>query len=167
MFRSLLSSVFVTLMLLSLGCSTEAAKDMTNKATETVGGAASEATSGAAGLLGKASEAMAGVEGGAEMLTQVKEMFATLTTALGGVTDADSANGAMGEINKLTDGLGGLTEKFASLPDAAKSAVAGVFQSSLGELKPMIDKVLAIPGVEAILKPAIDSLMAKLDAFKV
>jgi hypothetical protein len=110
---------------------------------------------------------MAGVEGGAEMLTQVKEMFATLTTALGGVTDADSANGALGEINKLTDGLGGLTEKFASLPDAAKSAVAGVFQSSLGELKPMIDKVLAIPGVEAILKPAIDSLMAKLDAFKV
>lgn len=167
MFRSLLSCGLVSLLVLTAGCSTEAAKDMTNKAADAVEGAAAEASSGAADLLGKATDAMAGVEGGAEMLTQVKDMFATLTSALGGVTDADTANSALAEINKLSDGLGGMTEKFGSLPDAAKSAVAGIFQSSLGELKPMIDKVLAIPGVEAILKPAIDALMAKLNAFQV
>lgn len=47
-----------------------------------------------------------------------------------------------------------------------KSAVAGVFQSSIAQLKPIIEKIMAIPGVEAILKPAIDALMSKLDAFK-
>jgi len=167
MLRSLLSCGFVSLLVLTAGCSSEAAKDMTNKAADAVEGAAAEASSGAADLLGKATDAMAGVEGGAEMLTQVKDMLATLTSTLGGVTDADTANNAMAEINKLSDGLGGLTEKFGSLPDAAKSAVAGIFQNSLGELKPMIDKVLAIPGVEAILKPAIDALMAKLNAFQV
>jgi hypothetical protein len=30
----------------------------------------------------------------------------------------------------------------------------------------MLDKIMAIPGVDAIIKPAIDALMAKLDAFK-
>ena len=59
-----------------------------------------------------------------------------------------------------------MTNKFGGLPAAAKTAVAGIFESSLGELKPMLEKLLAIPGVEAILKPAIDALMEKLGAFK-
>lgn len=167
MLRSLLSCTLLSLIVLNLGCSPEAAKDMANKATETAKDAAAEATSGAADLMGKATEALTGVEGGSEMLKQVTEMFGTLTKTLGGVKDADSANSALGEITKLTDGLGGLTEKFGSLPDAAKSAVAGIFANSLGDLKPIVEKVLAIPGVEAILKPAIDALMTKLDAFKV
>lgn len=48
----------------------------------------------------------------------------------------------------------------------SKGAVSSVFQSSLGQLKPIIEKVMSIPGVEAVLKPAIDALMSKLDAFK-
>ena len=69
-------------------------------------------------------------------------------------------------MDKLTESFGGMSEMFGKMPDAAKSALAGVFQSSLKQLQPIIDKVLAIPGVEAVLKPAIDALMSKLGNFK-
>lgn len=59
-----------------------------------------------------------------------------------------------------------MTDMFGKLPEGAKSAVAGIFQSSIGELKPIIAKVMAIPGVEAVLKPAIDAMLSKLGAFK-
>jgi len=172
----------VTLVVFSIGCSPEAAKEMTDKAsggmTDATTGAAggmADATKGAAadvgssmsGMMSKATEAIAGVEGGSEMLKQVAEMFGTATKTLSGVTDADSATAALPALGKLTEGFGGMTEMFGKMPDAAKGAVSGVFQTSIGQLKPIIDKIMAIPGVEAILKPAIDALMSKLEAFKV
>ena len=100
------------------------------------------------------------------MLKQATELFGTATKTFSGVTDEATANAALPEISKLTESFGGLGDLYAKLPDAAKSAVASVFQNSLGDLKPMLDKVLAIPGVEAILKPAIEAMLQKLDAFK-
>ena len=151
--------VFAFLFVVSVGCSPEAAKEMTDKA-------AASAKEAAGDIGGKATEALSGVEGGSEMLTKVTELFGTATKTLGGVKDADSATAALPELGKLTEGFGGMTEMFGKLPDAAKGAVSGVFKSSLGQLQPIIDKVMAIPGVEAILKPAIDALMSKLEAFK-
>ena len=158
--------VFAFLFVVSVGCSPEAAKEMTDKAAAGAKEAAGDIGGGVSGMMGKATEALSGVEGGSEMLKQVTELFGTATKTLGGVKDADSATAALPELGKLTEGFGGMTEMFGKLPDAAKGAVSGVFQSSLGQLQPIIDKVMAIPGVEAILKPAIDALMSKLEAFK-
>jgi hypothetical protein len=166
MIRSLLAVSLAALVLLNVGCDAkDAAKDMAGKAGDAAKGAVSDAAGGAGDMLGKASEALTGVEGGAEMLAQVKDMFGKLTTTLGDVKDADSATAAVPELSKLTDGLGGMTDMFGKMPDAAKGAVSGVFKSSIEQLKPILDKVMAIPGVEAILKPAIDALMSKLAAF--
>jgi hypothetical protein len=164
MVRSML--VFAFLFVVSLGCSPEAAKEMTDKAAAGAKEAAGDIGGGVSGMMDKATEALSGVEGGSEMLKQVTDLFATATKTLGGVKDADSATAALPDLGKLTEGFGGMTEVFSKLPDAAKVAVSGVFQSSLGQLQPIIDKVMAIPGVEAILKPAIDALMSKLEAFK-
>ncbi len=162
--------VIATLVVVSVGCSPEAAKTMTDKAADGVTGAAQGAAEGlGAGMtdmMGKATEALSGVEGGADMLKQVTELFGSATKTLSGVTDVDSATAALPDLGKLTEGFGGMTEMFNKMPDAAKGAVTGVFQSSLEQLKPIIDKVMAIPGVEAVLKPAIDALMSKLDSFK-
>lgn len=119
-----------------------------------------------AGMMSKATEALSGVEGGSEMLKQLTEMFGTATKTFSGVTDAASATAALPELGKLTESFGGMSQKFGALPDVAKGAVAGIFQSSMEQLKPIIDKIMAIPGVEAILKPAVEALMGKLDAFK-
>lgn len=169
MFRSLCFA-WLAVLVVTLGCSPEAAKEMTGNAASGVADAAKNAADGVGAgmsdMMGKATEALSGVEGGSDMLKQVSELFGTATKTLSGVKDAESASAALPELGKLTEGFGGMSEMFGKMPEAAKTAVAGIFQSSLGQLKPVIDKVLAIPGVETILKPAIDALMAKLDAFK-
>lgn len=162
---------------ISAGCSPEDASKIANDAVETasetagdVADAAADAANGAeagmSDLMGKATQALASVEGGTDMLKKVSEMFGSVTSTLQGVTDVNTATSAVPELSKLTDSFGGMTEMYGKLPDAAKSAVAGVFQSSLKQLQPIIDQVLAIPGVEAVLKPAIDALMNKLGDFK-
>lgn len=164
-FLALASTLFVVLVFNS-GCSPEDAKKAADSAANKAKEAAAEASAGASDLAGKASEALSGVEGGSELLKQATELLGKVTTTISGVKDTDTATAAAGELGKLTEGFSGLTDVFGKLPDTAKSAVAGVFKNSLDQLKPIIEKVLAIPGVEAVLKPTIDSLMSKLEGFK-
>ena len=168
MIRSLL--VLSTIFIVSVGCSPKAAEKMADKAAggmaDVEKGAAGDRGAGMLDMMGKATEALSGVEGGSEMLKQVAELFGTATKTFSGITDAESATAALPELGKVTEGFGGMTETFGKMPDAAKGAVASVFQSSLDQLRPIIQKAMAIPGVEPILKPAIEALMSKLDAFK-
>jgi hypothetical protein len=122
--------------------------------------------SGVTDVLSKAKEALASVEGGEEMLEKVQSSFASLSGLLSGITDEASATSALGEISKLTESFGGMNELFGKLPESVKSVVSQLFDSSLGDIKPMLEKVMAIPGVESIIKPAVDALMAKLAEFK-
>jgi hypothetical protein len=169
----------MALVAIPTGCSPEAVKEMGKESAANATAAAgqmAEKTKAAAGemasatgladLMGKAQDALKSVEGGSDMLKNVSETFAKATSTFKGVTDADSATAALPDISKLTESFGGFSELFGKLPDSAKSAVASVFTSALGDLKPVLDKVLAIPGVEAILKPAIDALLEKIGSFK-
>ena len=143
---------------------TEATKTMADEAKAAVGDAIK--ATGMSEMLGKATEALSSVEGGADMLKNVQESFGKLTSTLSAITDGESATAALPQLSQLTESFGGMSDLFGKLPDAAKGAVSGVFGSAISELKPMLDKIMAIPGVDAIIKPAIDALMAKLDAFK-
>ena len=53
------------------------------------------------------------------------------------------------------------------LPDAGKSAVTKIVVDHLGQLKDVVTKVLAIPGVSEKLKPVLDTILSKLTAFTV
>ena len=143
---------------------TEATKTMAEEAKAAVGDAIK--ASDISEMLGKATEALASVEGGTDMLKNVQESFGKLTSTLSAITDGESATAALPRLSQLTESFGGMSDLFGKLPDAAKGAVSGVFGSAISELKPMLDKIMAIPGVDAIIKPAIDTLMAKLNAFK-
>ena len=171
--------VLMSLVSIPMGCSPEAVKEMSkeskanakaaaDKIAEKTKEAAGEMASatGLADLMGKAQDALKSVEGGSDMLKNVSETFAKATSTFKSVTDADSATAALPDISKLTESFGGFSDLYGKLPDAAKSAVSSVFASALGDLKPILDKVLAIPGVEAILKPAIDALLEKIGSFK-
>ena len=159
--------MLMTTIVFPMGCTPETAKDM----GKDMAGKAKDAgdmakAAGMPDMLGKAQDALKSVEGGSDMLKSVTETFAKATSTFKGVTDADSATAALPEIGKLTESFGGFSDTFSKLPDSAKGAVSNVFKSALGDLKPILDKVLAIPGVESILKPAIDALLAKLGSFK-
>lgn len=167
--RSSLTLAALALSPIFLGCTSEtkpmpSPSDMASSAKE-MGSKAMEAT-GMKDLLSKATESLSSVEGGADMLKGITDSFGEITKTLGAVKDEATATAALPQLSKLAETFGGMTDKFGGLPASAKTAVAGIFESSLGELKPMLEKLLAIPGVEAILKPAIDALMAKLGAFK-
>jgi hypothetical protein len=157
-----------------VGCSPETAKkasSMAESAKSTAAQAKGAMESGAAsakGMLGDAADAagsMASGEG-ADMLKNATEAFTSLTSTLTSVTDADSATAAIPQLGKLTESFGGMSDMFGKLPDVAKGSVSGVFGKGLEQIKPLLEKVYAIPGVEAVLKPTIDALMSKLDLFK-
>ena len=171
--RSLtLVAASATLMVVLGGCSGDVKEiskmggDAAQSMTDAAKNAAGEMGADMSVMMGKATEALASVEGGSEMLKQVTELFGKATSTFTAIKDEASANSALPELSKLTESFGGMSEKFGALPDAAKTAIAGIFQSSIGQLKPILEKVMAIPGVEAILKPAVEALMGKLEAFK-
>jgi uncharacterized protein (DUF2342 family) len=146
----------------------EAAKETTKEMAEEAKAAVGDAVkaSGMSEMLAKATESLASVQGGSDMLKSVQESFGKLTSTLSGIINGETATAALPQISELTESFGGMSDLFSKLPDAAKEAVSGVFGSAISELKPILDKIMAIPGVDTIIKPAIDALMAKLDSFK-
>jgi hypothetical protein len=144
----------------------DAAKGAAGDMKDAAKSAAGEMASGMSDMMGKATEALSSIEGGADMLKSIKESFSKITETFKGVKDEASASAALPQISKLTESFGGMSDMFGKLPDSAKGAVSGVFSSTLGELKPLVEKIMAIPGVESIIKPAVDALMAKLSTFK-
>lgn len=141
-----------------------AAQDAASAAKEMAKDAA--AAAGLDDLYKKATDSLASVEGGEAMLKGIQESIGKITTTLASVKDSDTAKAAAPAVTQLTETFGSMSESFGKLPDAAKGVVANIFQAASKDLKPMIDKVLALPGVEEVLKPALEALLAKLNEFK-
>ena len=91
-------------------------------------------------------------------------VFGSTTDALSGITDIDSAKAAIPSIEEAGSKLGGLSDVIARLPDAAKGPVSGMVSTGLAALQPIVDKVSAIPGVGALIEPAIKPMMDTLSA---
>jgi len=81
------------------------------------------------------------------------------------VSDAESATAALPKITEASSKLGTISELFNKLPDPAKSAINNIAEQKITILQPVIDRILQIPEVGPILKPAIDSLTQKLTGF--
>lgn len=100
--------------------------------------------------------------GGVDVGKQVTDSIASLRTTLGGITDAASAQSALPKLQEVTaeiDKVGGMIGQMS--PEQRK-ALAGLAGPLIPALNQLFDKVLAIPGVADVLKPAIDTLKAKL-----
>jgi uncharacterized phage infection (PIP) family protein YhgE len=144
----------------------DAASEAVDAATGAAETAVAEAKEGLSAMADGASQALAGIEGGPEALKQVTDFFASAGDSLKGITDAASAQAALpklSELPKMIEGLGPTLEK---LPAEAKTAILGVIDSGIVQLKDLADKALALPGVETVVKPIIDDVMAKLEALK-
>jgi hypothetical protein len=173
-----------SLLLLSLGCTLglvgctqetiKKAEDAAQNAAAQAGDAAQNAAAQAASTaqnslnesMNEALNSVRGVEGGEELVTSIRDMVGSVASTLAGITDEKSATSAVPELNKFSDSLSKMSDTFAKLPGPAKAVLANVFETALGDMKPQIEKILAMPGVEAIVKPAIDSLLEKFGSFK-
>lgn len=144
------------------GAAVEQAEAAATELSEKAGDAMSALGEGFSEAASKATAALEGVEGGSALLKQVTDWFTAAQQALGEVKDEASADGVLSKLGDLSgqaDVIQGLVDK---LPDQAKAAVMELISKGLPQLKALVDKALAIPGVEAVLKPKLDEILSKI-----
>lgn len=139
----------------------------TEQVTETVDAAKDTATEAAATATDAVKEtASAAMDiDPANMGNELTGLFGSATDTLTGITDVDSAKAALpalGELGTKVDSMSGLLDK---VPEAARGPLATTASEGLGKLQPLIDKVLALPGVGAILQPVLGPILEKLQEF--
>jgi hypothetical protein len=116
--------------------------------------AAEEVTAGAQSL----------VVDGADVGKQVTDSIGSLTTALSNVKDAATAQAELPKLQEITtqiDAIGGQVGKFSA---EQKAVLSGLVSQALPALNELIEKVLAIPGVAAVLEEPLKPLQAKVAA---
>jgi hypothetical protein len=96
--------------------------------------------------------------------SSLESALAGLKANLQGISDAASAKAALPQLEKGAAELDKLRERSLNAPADSEGALAALVASARPALDGLFDKVLAIPGVDSIAKPAIDTLRAKLDA---
>jgi hypothetical protein len=152
------------------GEATEATGQAAGEAAETIEPAAGEATDTAqqAGesAAGAAEESLAALTvGGVDLGQEIGTTVSDATSALEGITDKASAEAALPSLQAVQtklDKLGGTVDQ---LPQQAKEALASLLDDSLPELKDLANKVEGIEGASEVVKPTLDGIMTKLDAW--
>jgi hypothetical protein len=89
------------------------------------------------------------------------DSLGTLRTSLEGITDAASAQTALPQLQNVTMEIDRVSAAVNNATAEQKAAVKGLLDPLVAQVTPAIDRVLTIPGAEA-LKPTIDGLKAKL-----
>jgi hypothetical protein len=102
--------------------------------------------------------------GGLDLGRQVTDSIASLRTTLNGVTDTASAEAALPKLREVTAQIDKVDGMIGQLSPEQRKLLAGLVNPVMSTLNQLFDKVLAIPGVAQLLKPAIDTLKAKLEA---
>lgn len=101
--------------------------------------------------------------GGVDLATQVSASVGALNAALTGITDAASAQAALPKIQEATAQLDKISGLAAQLPPNARKTLAGLIAGATPTIYQLCDKVVAMPGVGGIAKPAIDELRTRIE----
>ena len=139
----------------------EGAADQAAESTEQTTEQAADTAEQAAQSAGDATAALTveGVDLGKEVGTTVSDAM----SALGGITDKASAEAALPSLQGVEGKLDELGGKIAQLPENAKESLASLLDDMLPELQDLVNKVEGIEGAGEVVKPTLDSIMAKLD----
>jgi len=114
-----------------------------------------------AGFLAKLRGIKAGDADVGELATSaVNDLYASLS----GIKDAATAQAALSGLNKASSEFDQLTGLLGQLPPDAHKLLADTIASIRPNITALMDRVLAIPGVAVIAKPAIDAVNVKLDS---
>jgi hypothetical protein len=100
---------------------------------------------------------------GVNLAEQANSSISALRTTLGGITDAASAQAALPKLREVTVQLDKVNALSPRLPAESRRALATLIAGAMPTINSMIDKILAIPGVGDIARPAINELRARLE----
>ncbi len=93
---------------------------------------------------------------------ELSVILGSVTNSLGSISDVESAQQAVPQLNAASEKIGGLVNIVSKLPVAAREPVKQVISGGLPQLQALIDKAVAIPGVGAVIKPVADGLLQKI-----
>ncbi len=144
----------------------EAVGEAVGEATESAGELAKEAgdklSAGFSAAAEKAASALEGVDGGSELLTQVKEFFSSAQETLKGITNKESAEAAVSKLGDLDRAIAKIGDMMGKLPESAQASIGPMIAAGTAQLKALIEKVEEIPGVRDVIQPKLAELMDKL-----
>lgn len=99
---------------------------------------------------------------GVNLGDSLQGVLGNLTTTLAGVTDAASATAAATALSEADTALGSLETAAGSLSAEGKSALGALVAAALPALRTSIDGLIGNESISAVLKPTLDSILAKL-----
>jgi hypothetical protein len=102
--------------------------------------------------LGEAGDVVKGLAG----------MFGDMTKAFAGVTDEASAKAALPTFEAFAPQVSELQRQATELPEASRSIVASFVGDGLKTLGPIVEKIMAIPGVKDLLGPVVMPMVETL-----
>jgi hypothetical protein len=94
---------------------------------------------------------------------QVTDAVQNIEETLQGVTDAQSAEAAVPQLNAVNTRLEELSSTVDQLPDEAKKVLADVLSERVEQLKTLAADVTAQEGVGEVVNPALEPIIAKLE----
>jgi len=112
----------------------------------------------------KAAAPSASANAAAEASEKARQIFSGLTGTLSAVKDEATAKAALPKLTDSVTAIDALSKLQGTLGGDAKATLAKLVAGSLPQLTPLIATVLKIPGAEAVLKPVLDQVVAKLTA---
>jgi hypothetical protein len=86
-----------------------------------------------------------------------------LYVSLSGIKDEADAKAALSGLNKASSEFDQMTGLLGQLPQDARKLLADTITSIRPNITHLMDRVLAVPGVTAIIKPTIDNINHRLD----
>jgi hypothetical protein len=100
--------------------------------------------------------------GGVDVGKQLGDSLNSLRSELQGITDVASARAALPRVQTATAQVEKVNGMLGQLSADQRKTIAGMTAPAMASLSQLFDKVLAIPGVGAVLKPAADTLKTRL-----
>ncbi len=105
-----------------------------------------------------------GATAGLDAVKSVTGSFGDITSALSGITDKASAEGAVSQLEGAGNALSGVAGKLDSLPAPIKEKITGSVGDFQGKFDGLVEKVSAIPGVGGVIQGPIDNIKTQLTA---
>jgi hypothetical protein len=102
--------------------------------------------------------------GGETLAYQVSSSNSSLQTMLTGLTDTASAQSALPKLREITTQFDKVNAQSTQLPQEGRKSLATLITTAMPNINSALDRILAIPGVGDIVRPAINELRAKIDS---
>jgi F0F1-type ATP synthase membrane subunit b/b' len=102
---------------------------------------------------------------GVNLGEQIGTTVSDTVGALEGITDRASAEAALPDLEAVEGKLDELSGRIEQLPQQGKEALASLLDDSLPELQDLVNKIEGMEGVGEVVKPTLDGIMTKLEAW--